>query len=86
MNIEIVNEEKDDVELKIDNTTIAEILRAYLNDNVSDVSFAAWRKEHPSKPLVFRIKTSGKTVKKAIGEAVSGIGKDLDNIVKAVKK
>jgi hypothetical protein len=32
--------------------------------------FAAWRREHPSKPAVLKITTSGKTVKKAVAEAI----------------
>ena len=84
MQIEIVKQEKDDVELKIDNLTIAEIMRAYLNEQ--GIEFVAWRREHPSKPLVMRIKSSGKTVKKAVGEAVEAIKKDLEGIEKVVKK
>ena len=54
------------MELKIDNLTIAEILRVYLNNQ--GIKFAAWRKEHPDKPIIFRVESSGKTVKKAINE------------------
>ncbi|MBS3088673.1 hypothetical protein J4402_02735 [Candidatus Pacearchaeota archaeon] len=84
MNIEILKQEKNEVELKIDNLTIAEILRDYLNRQ--GVEFAAWRREHPTKPLIMRIATSGETVNKAVGEAVSAIEKDLDKIVKGIKK
>jgi DNA-directed RNA polymerase subunit L len=84
MNIEIVKQDKDDVELKIDNQTIAEIIRVYLNEQ--GVKFAAWRIEHPSKPIIFKIQTSGKSVKKAVGDAVSAINKDCDVIVKSLKK
>jgi DNA-directed RNA polymerase subunit L len=84
MQIEIVKQDKNDLELKIDNTTIAEILRVYLNKN--GVDFAAWRREHPTKPVTLRIQTGGKTVKKEVGDAVSQIKKDLDSILKGVKK
>lgn len=84
MNIEILKQEKNEVELKIDNTTIAEILREYLN--AQGVEFAAWRREHPSKPLIMRIATSGGTVKKAVSDAVASIEKDLDKVAKSVKK
>ena len=84
MNVEIVNAEKDDVELKIDNTTIAELVRMYLNKH--GVKFAAWRREHPSKPVVMRIQTSSGTVKKAVNEAIASIEKDLDALSSLVKK
>ena len=86
MEIEIIKSEKDDVELKIDNQTLAEILRVYLNDNVDGVKFAAWKKENPSKPLIFRIQTSGKTVKKAVSDASLAIKKDCSKIVSGLKK
>ncbi len=52
MNIEVVKQEKGEIELKIDNTTIAEIMRVYLQENTD---FAAWRKEHPFKPLIMNV-------------------------------
>ncbi|MBS3099472.1 hypothetical protein J4462_04620 [Candidatus Pacearchaeota archaeon] len=82
MEIEINKQEKNGVELKIDNTTVAEILRVYLNEQGNE--FAAWRREHPSKPATMRIE-SGKNVKKEISDAVSAIKKDLNKISKTVK-
>ncbi|MDP3881397.1 MAG: RpoL/Rpb11 RNA polymerase subunit family protein [Nanoarchaeota archaeon] len=82
MNIEIVNEEKNEIELKIDNLTVAEVLRVYLYK--SGVEFAAWKREHPSKPLIFKIKSSN--AKKNISDAVAAIKKDCDKIASLVKK
>ncbi|MBM3233315.1 hypothetical protein FJZ18_04075 [Candidatus Pacearchaeota archaeon] len=82
MNIEIVSSEKNEVELKIDNLTVAEILRAYLNEQ--DVEFAAWRREHPSKPLIFKIKSPN--VKKSVSGAISALKKDCNQLLDAVKK
>ncbi|MEM4271631.1 MAG: RpoL/Rpb11 RNA polymerase subunit family protein [Candidatus Pacearchaeota archaeon] len=84
MNIEVLKSEKNEIDLKIDNLTIAEILRVYLNEQ--GVEFAAWRREHPSKPLIMKIKTSGETAKKAVSEAVSAIKKDCDKLASLVKK
>ncbi|MAG37859.1 hypothetical protein CMI45_00530 [Candidatus Pacearchaeota archaeon] len=84
MEIEILKSEKDDAEVKIDNVTIAEILRVYLNNQ--DIEFTAWRREHPTKPAVLKIKTEKGTVKKAVSDAVSQIKKDLDSVEKEVKK
>ena len=84
MQIEIISHEKNEIELKIDNPTIAEILRVYLN--AQNIDFAAWRKEHPTKPLIFKIKSSDKTVKKAVSDAISSIKKDLEKIASVLKK
>ena len=82
MNIEIIKQEKDEVELKLDNLTVAEIVRAYLYENGAE--FAAWRREHPSKPLVFKVK--GSNVKKAVSDTVTHIKKDCDKIKALLKK
>ena len=84
MNIEVLKNEKNNVELKIDNLTVAEILRVYLYEH--GVDFAAWRREHPSKPLIFKIESSDKNVKKVVADAVSAIKSDCDKILKLVKK
>jgi DNA-directed RNA polymerase subunit L len=65
--------------------TIAEILRVYLSQD-SAVEFVAWRREHPFKNLVLKVKTSGKTVKKAIADASEKIEKELDKLVSEFKK
>ncbi|MFH1803179.1 MAG: RpoL/Rpb11 RNA polymerase subunit family protein [archaeon] len=82
MEVEIINKEKGDYELKVDDITVAEILRVYLNRQ--GVDFAAWRREHPDRPVVMKIQ--GKDVKKEVSDAVKAIKKDLDAIVKGVKK
>jgi DNA-directed RNA polymerase subunit L len=84
MYIDVVLAEKDDIEFKIDNPTVAELLRVYLNEQ--DIKFAAWRREHPSKPVIMKIQTSSGTVKKVVGDAVEAIKKDIDSILSLVKK
>lgn len=84
MNLEILKADKNEIEVKIDNPTIAEILRTYLNEQ--GIEFAAWRREHPSKPVVLKIESSGKTAKKAVGDAVDAIKKDCDKILSVLKK
>jgi len=83
MQIEIINQEKELIELKVDDVTVVEVLRAYLNNG--GIKFAAWRREHPSKPVIFRIESDKGTVKKAISDAVNAIKKDTDKVLKAVK-
>ena len=84
MNIEITKDEKHEIELKIDNVTIAEVLRVYLYEAGAD--FAAWKREHPSKPLVMNIQSSDKTAKKATNDAIIAIKKDCDKLIAVLKK
>lgn len=85
MEMKILNSEKDQIEVEVDNLTIAEILRVYLN-NDSAVNFAAWKQEHPTKNPILKVKTKGKTPKKAISDAVGQITKELDKIEGDFKK
>jgi len=84
MEMKVLNNAKEEIELETDSLTLVEILRVYLNKD-SSVSFAAWKREHPTKNPVLLVKTKGKTAKKAINEAINGIVKDLDKIEKDFK-
>ena len=84
MDVQIISQESDKIELRVDNLTVAEILRVYLNEQ--GVKFAAWRRDHLTKPVIFKIESSGKTVKKAVSEAVSAINKDLNGLLKGIDK
>ena len=85
MELEIIKSGKDEVEVRIGNMTLVEILRVYLNKDPS-VSFAAWKREHPSEKPILRVVTSGKTAKKAINDAITSITKELDKIETEFKK
>ncbi len=85
MEIKILREEKNDLELTIDNQTVAELVRVYLNKD-DKVTMAAWRKVHYSKPLILKIVTDGKTAKKALHDAIEHAMKDLDNYKDEFKK
>ena len=85
MEINILKSSKDELELEIENLTIAEILRVYLNKD-SSVEFAAWKREHPTEKPVLAVKTKGKTPKKAVADAVNLITKDLDKVEADFKK
>ena len=84
MHIELIKHEKNHCEVKMNNPTIAEILRVYLYEAGAD--FAAWRREHPSRPLIFTIKSSDKSVKKVVSDAVAAIEKECNKILTALKK
>lgn len=85
MEINIVKSSKDEIELEIENLTIAEILRVYLSKD-ANVNFVAWRREHPTKRPLLIIKAKGKTAKKAVDDAVAQIVKDLDSLDSEFKK
>ena len=82
MQINVLKLDKDEGDLQIDNITVAEVLRVYLNKQ--DVDFAAWRKEHPSKPIVMKIKSSN--VSRSVVDAVNAIKKDCTALVSEIKK
>ena len=83
MDLNILKDEKEELEVEIGNLTLAEILRVYLN-NDSNVDFVAWKREHPTKSPILNVK--GKNPKKAIKDAVSVISKDLEKVEKEFEK
>jgi DNA-directed RNA polymerase subunit L len=85
MRFEYVKEEKNEVDIETDSMTIAELLRAYLSKDDS-VKFVAWKREHPTKAIVLKVKTSGKTARKAISDSVAKIEKEVDSLVDSFKK
>jgi len=84
MEVEILKHEKNEMEVKVDSITVAEILRVYLNKQ--GIEFAAWKREHLTEPAILRVESSGKTVKKEFSDAISAIKKDLNKVVSLVKK
>lgn len=85
MEMNILKDLKEEIEVEVDSLTLVEILRVYLNKDTS-VTFAAWKREHPTKKPILAVKTKGKTPKKAINDAISAITKDLDGIEADFKK
>lgn len=85
MDLEILKEEKNEIEVAFEDITIPEILRVYLNKD-SSVDFVAWKQEHPTKKPILRVVTTRKTAKKAINDAIDSIIKELDNFAEDVKK
>jgi len=85
MELKILKSSKDEIEFQIESLTIAEILRVYLNKD-SAVTFAAWKREHPTEKPIVLVKTKAKTAKKAVNDAISAITKELDNVESDFKK
>lgn len=84
MEINVLKSSKEEIEVQLENLTLAELLRVYLNKD-SSVSFAAWKREHPTEKPILKVTTKGKTAKKAISDAVDAATKDLDKIEKDFK-
>tara|TARA_B100001971_G_C17747039_1_gene313563 strand:- start:81 stop:344 length:264 start_codon:yes stop_codon:yes gene_type:complete len=85
MDIKILKDDKNELEVQLDNQTIAELVRVYLNEDDS-VKLGAWKKEHYSKPIIMRIETNGKTAKKALQDAIVKAQKDLKKYGDEFKK
>lgn len=85
MELKIIKDEKNELEVQIDNQTVAELVRVYLNQDDS-VKMGAWKKEHYSKPLILRVVTEGKTAKKALQDAIAKARKDLEKYSEEFKK
>jgi DNA-directed RNA polymerase subunit L len=63
MEINIIKNSKEEIEFQVDNLTLVEILRVYLNKD-SAVTFAAWKREHITKNPIMLVKTKGESAKK----------------------
>jgi DNA-directed RNA polymerase subunit L len=85
MEMNILKDSKEEIEVEIESLTMVELLRVYLNKD-SSVTFAAWKRTHPTKSPILAVKTKGKTPKKALNDAITAITKDLDNLDADFKK
>jgi DNA-directed RNA polymerase subunit L len=85
MELKFLKSEKDEIEVELDNLTLAEILRFYLNKD-DDIIMAAWKRDHPTEKPILKVKTKGKSAKKAVIDAIASITKDLDKTLEEFKK
>ena len=85
MELKFLKSEKDEIEVEIDNLTLAEILRFYLNKD-DEIVMAAWKRDHPTEKPILKVKTKGKSAKKAVSDAIASITKDLDKTLEEFKK
>lgn len=84
MQIKILKQEKEELEIEIDNLTIAELLRNELWNEEVEVS--AWKREHPTKNPVLIIRTKGKDAKKVLLDAIEKIQEKNQEVLKEFKK
>lgn len=84
MEIKIINEEKNSIDVEMDNLTVVEVLRVYANKEGAKV--AAWKREHPTKNPVLHIESAGSdNPKKILQKSISSIQKDLEKYSKEFK-
>lgn len=83
MEVKIIKQEKNKLDIELDNLTIAEVLRVYLNKE-SGVKLAAWKREHPMKNPVLHIEADN--AKSVLKKAITAIEKDIDKAVVEFKK
>jgi len=80
----VLKNEKNHIEIEIDNITITEVIRNFLWQDDS-VKFAAWKRDHPTKNPVLIVKTEGKSAKKALEDCIERIEKLNDKVLDAFK-
>lgn len=84
MQINVLKQEKDRLEIELDNLTIAELLRTELwNDE--KIEIAAWKRDHPSKNPVLIIVVKEGTAKKALLDCLARLQKMNDTLVDKFK-
>lgn len=82
MEIKVLSEDKKTMDLEIDNLTVVELLRVYLNKE--GAKMAAWRREHPSKNPVLHVEADNP--RKLVQKAIESIQKELSSIEADFKK
>jgi len=85
MIVKVLKNEKNHLEIEIDNLTVAELLRNALWEDDS-ITVASWKREHPTKNPVLIIRTDGKTAKKALSDCIERIAKIADKVKDDFKK
>ena len=85
MKIQILKQDKNELEVELDNLTIAEILRNELWED-SNIEVSAWKRENPSKNPILVVKTRGKDAKKVLLDAIERVQEKNSEILKEFKK
>ena len=83
--IKVIKKGKDELQIEIDNLTIAELLRTYLWKDPA-TTLAAWQRGHPSKNPVLMLKTKGKSPKKVLLDTIKKIQNINVKLISEFKK
>ena len=82
MEVTVLVDEKKVLDVEVDNLTVAEVLRMYLNEEGAEL--AVWKRDHPSKNPVLHIEDANP--KKVLKAAIAKLEKDIDSAVASFKK
>ena len=82
MEVKILKNEKTAMDLELDNVTIAEVLRVYLNKN--GAKLAVWKQDHPTKNPILHIEADNP--KKTLKDSITQLQKEIDSAVTDFKK
>ena len=82
MEVKILKDEKNELDIELNNLTIAEVLRVYLNKKGAKI--AAWKRDHPTKNPILHIE--GDHPKKLLKNAITTLEKEIDKTVEEFKK
>tara|TARA_Y100000310_G_scaffold300199_1_gene335663 strand:- start:1045 stop:1302 length:258 start_codon:yes stop_codon:yes gene_type:complete len=83
MQVKIIKQEKTSMDIELDNLTIAELLRVYLNKE-QGIKLAAWKREHPFKNPILHVEADNP--KSTLKKAITAVEKDIDKAVDEFKK
>ena len=81
----ILKNEKNHIEMELENLTVAELVRNELWED-SSITVAAWKKSHPTKNPVLVVKTDGKSAQKALTDCLERIEKNNKKLINEAKK
>ncbi|MCS7134669.1 MAG: hypothetical protein NZ889_02315 [Candidatus Pacearchaeota archaeon] len=85
MEAKIIKEDKNLLEIEMNNLTIAEFLRNELwQDKATEL--AVWKRSHPSKNPVLVLRTKGKTARKVLQETIEKLIERNNALLKEFKK
>ena len=85
MECKIIKQEKDELQIEIDNLTLAELLRNELWQDKA-TKMAVWKRDHPTKNPILVLKTDGKAAKKVLQDTLEKIQDKDNDLLKSFKK
>lgn len=85
MEVKILKEEKNLIEVEMNNLTIAEFLRNELWEDKA-TELAVWKRDHPTKNPILVLKTKGKTARKVLEDTIERLIERNNDLLKEFKK
>ena len=84
MEVKILKQEKNRLEVEIDNLTIAELIRKEIWSD-DKIEIAAWKRDHPTKNPVLIVQVKEGTAKKALLDCIARLQKINNNLLDKFK-